>query len=146
MKQVLAWILLPLFGGIGAYGRFRTEAAILNLMHKTGITAELAENAPLIRHTAKAWPIMLVNVVGCFVAGLLAGAGIGDSFWALPIGTGLLGGWTTFSTAMMDAYSIAFSHERHPLRTRSLAAIIVAVATFLFCVFAAMAGLAVTVA
>ena len=144
MTEFWAWILLPIFGGIGAYGRFRAEAAVLTVMKRSGISSELEADAPFIRHTAKAWPIMIVNLVGCFVAGLLAGWGLGTTFWALPIGTGLLGGWTTFSTAMLDAYTIVFSNEHHPFATRSMAAIVVAFATLFFSVLVAMAGISLT--
>lgn len=51
------------------------------------------------------WPIMLVNVVGCFAFAVLMGAGgplvSGDAF--AIVGAGLLGGFTTYSTVSVDA-------------------------------------------
>lgn len=52
------------------------------------------------------WHTLLVNVVGAFLLGLLAALaaekGVLDPQWALLLGTGVLGGFTTFS---------AFSYE-----------------------------------
>jgi len=51
-----------------------------------------------------AWvAIMLVNAVGCLAIGLAAGTGVGPGLEAFLLG-GVLGGFTTFSTAMLDAW------------------------------------------
>ncbi|MBM9469083.1 fluoride efflux transporter CrcB [Nakamurella leprariae] len=50
------------------------------------------------------WPTAVINVSGSLVLGLLTGlvaAGVPGS-WALVLGTGLCGGWTTFSTASFE--------------------------------------------
>ena len=64
-------------------------------------------------HTAGAWPTatLLVNLTGCLLLGLLAAALFTrhpGSSWLRPfLGTGVLGGWTTFSTFAVDAVQLA---------------------------------------
>lgn len=63
------------------------------------------------------WPVAIfaVNLVGCFVLGLLGGflshreiLGRGPADWVRPLLiTGVLGGFTTFSTMMVDAVNLA---------------------------------------
>lgn len=57
-----------------------------------------------------------VNMTGCFATGIFAGL-IGNSglfpnaqLW-LVIGTGLLGGFSTFSTAVLDAVDLMRAHH-----------------------------------
>ena len=52
------------------------------------------------------WPTLAVNVTGAFALGLLLGAlrGRAAPGWAKPLlGTGVLGGFTTFSAFAVDA-------------------------------------------
>jgi CrcB protein len=64
-------------------------------------------------HSAGAWPTatLLVNLTGCLLLGLLAFALFTRhprSPWLRPfLGTGVLGGWTTFSTFAVDAVQLA---------------------------------------
>jgi CrcB protein len=50
---------------------------------------------------------LIVNVLGSFVMGLVTGLLVAHpglaAHWRLPLGTGLLGGFTTFSTFALDA-------------------------------------------
>lgn len=55
------------------------------------------------------WGIMLVNVSGSFALGLLTSA-LPDALFVL--GAGLLGGYTTFSTAMLDTVALWRDGER----------------------------------
>ena len=51
-------------------------------------------------------PVFVINLVGSFLYGLLIihyGASGSVIFWCTAITTGLLGGFTTFSTAMVEA-------------------------------------------
>jgi CrcB protein len=82
MKQL---ILVGLGGGLGAIARWKLGGLVL--------------------HRTEAWKFplstFLVNVIGCIVAGLLAGLAIKRD-WLTPdarlfLLTGLLGGFTTFS-------------------------------------------------
>ena len=64
-------------------------------------------------HPAGAWPTatLLVNLPGCLLLGLLAAALFSrhpGSPWLRPfLGTGVLGGWTTFSAFAVDAVQLA---------------------------------------
>ena len=64
-------------------------------------------------HPAGAWPwsTLLVNLTGCLVLGLLLAAVFArhpQHPWLRPfLGTGVLGGYTTFSTFSVDAVRLA---------------------------------------
>ncbi|TCS68948.1 fluoride efflux transporter CrcB [Effusibacillus lacus] len=58
------------------------------------------DNVPLFP-----WPTFLANVIGCFLIGLLfqaTGERLTDHHLRLGLGTGLLGGFTTFSTFSLE--------------------------------------------
>lgn len=85
----LLFIALSLAGGVGAVLRLVLDGAIK-------------------ARTRTAFPLgtLLINVSGSFVLGVvtqLALGGILDDAWRLVIGTGLCGGFTTFSTASFEA-------------------------------------------
>ena len=49
------------------------------------------------------WPTIVINVTGSFALGLLTGLPLPDAgTWLAIVGTGALGGYTTFSTASVD--------------------------------------------
>jgi CrcB protein len=82
---LLAWIGVGVMGAAGAYARFSVGATI---------TAR--------RPGAFPWGTFVVNLSGGFTLGSLTGAGLtGDAL--LVLGTGFLGGYTTFSTWMVEA-------------------------------------------
>ncbi|RLV54800.1 CrcB family protein [Aeromicrobium phragmitis] len=81
-------LLVVLAGGVGACLRY---------------AAVLAAGSRPLRAT---W---VVNLIGSFALGLLA-AQLGDRGSLLVVGTGLLGGFTTFSTAAVD--SVHITRER----------------------------------
>lgn len=65
------------------------------------------------------WGTLIVNVVGCFFIGLLAQFAITRSFGVTPMvrifaTTGVLGGFTTFSTFSLDAMTL-FGEGAAPL-------------------------------
>lgn len=60
--------------------------------------------------TTPAAGTLAVNVLGSFVLGLLAGAAVSGSWWAL-LGIGLCGALTTFSTLALELQD-AFTDER----------------------------------
>jgi fluoride exporter len=85
MIGVLAWIGVGAMGAAGAYARFSVTAAV-----------------PARRPGAFPWGTFVVNLTGGFALGVLTGAGVtGDAL--LVVGTGFLGGYTTFSTWMVEA-------------------------------------------
>ncbi len=83
-----AWVVLGICaaGGLGAGLRFLVD----------GLIAE--------RH-ALPMPIgtLMINVTGSFAIGLLSGALAADHPLLAILGVGLCGGFTTFSTAMLEA-------------------------------------------
>ncbi|MDP9085930.1 MAG: fluoride efflux transporter CrcB [Pseudomonadota bacterium] len=84
-------LLVFLGGGIGAVLRYAAGRAAL-----------LAGWAPPLATLG-------VNVIGCFVMGLLAGWFVsrgGSEPWRLLLLTGLLGGFTTFSAFGLDALTL----------------------------------------
>ena len=115
-------LLLALAGGIGAGLRFMVDG--------------------LIRAKARtALPVgtMLINISGSLLLGLLTGLVAGhytDSAVGLILGTGFLGGYTTFSTANFETVRLVQAR-------RTGLAVINAAGTMLACVLAAAAGTAV---
>jgi len=88
-----AWVGAVLLGGAGAVLRFRLDALV-----QESVGSEL----PL--------GTLTVNVVGSFCLGLLTGLSVtGDALFLA--GTGLLGSFTTFSTAMLETERLAEEGE-----------------------------------
>jgi len=78
------------------------------------------------------WALLLINVTGSFALGLVLAATSGPT-WHAVVGTGLVGGYTTFSSASLDAAVRWVDGERS-------AAIRSALVMVLACVLAAAAG------
>lgn len=88
-------LLLALAGGLGAASRLVVDG--------------------MVRHHVRPgfpWATVLINVSGSFLLGLLIGAGAGDR-WHDVLGTGFLGGYTTFSTASLETAGLLL--DRRPL-------------------------------
>ncbi len=93
MTGVLAWIGVGAFGAAGAYARFALAAAV---------TARRPGDFPA--------GTFVVNLTGGFALGVLTGFGVtGDALFVL--GTGFLGGYTTFSTWMLEAQRLGEDAE-----------------------------------
>lgn len=84
-------------GGAGAWLRFRTDALVKGALSTRGVELPLGT--------------LSINLSGSFLLGLLTEASLqlafylgGDSAQSLTLllGTGFLGGFTTFSTAMVE--------------------------------------------
>ncbi|QYJ16748.1 Putative fluoride ion transporter CrcB [Rubrobacter xylanophilus DSM 9941] len=58
------------------------------------------------------WGTLAVNALGCLGLGLLEGAAPHERTLLLVLGSGLLGGFTTFSTLMLETINLAASGER----------------------------------
>ena len=83
-------LLVAVAGGLGAVARFLIDT--------------------WIGHRGKGSPVPLgtlaINITGSFLLGLLTGWWMlhtGDPGWKAVLGTGFLGGYTTFSTASVEA-------------------------------------------
>lgn len=89
---VLQFLAVCLAGGLGAALRFVVDGVI---RHRTSGSYPLAT--------------MIINVSGSLVLGLLIGLVLGGVLtpgWQLIIGTGMMGGYTTFSTASYETFRL----------------------------------------
>jgi CrcB protein len=60
------------------------------------------------------WGTAIINVSGSLILGLLTGLTLSSlvpSQWALVLGTGMMGGYTTFSTASIETMRLAQERE-----------------------------------
>lgn len=57
------------------------------------------------------WGTLAVNVLGCLALGLLEGAARGDGLILFVLGRGVLAGFTTFSTLMLETLNLALARE-----------------------------------
>ena len=112
----LLFALASLAGGVGAGLRYVVDL---------GVMAVTKGRFP--------WGIVIVNVTGSFALGMVT-ASIPES--TLIIGAGLLGGYTTFSTAMLDTLAL-WKDGRRPTSVMHL------VGTLAASVIAAVVGLGV---
>ena len=101
--------------------------AVLRFLVDRGITARWALTFPAAT--------LLINVTGSFVLGVVTGlSAVLGPVWTLALGTGLCGGYTTFSTAMVDAVRLAREQ-------RAGAAVVSVLGTVLWSLLAVAAGL-----
>jgi CrcB protein len=91
-----AWIGVGVFGAAGAYARFAVAAAV---------TAR--------RPGAFPWGTFVVNLTGGFALGVLTGAGVTGAA-LFVVGTGFMGGYTTFSTWMVETQRLGEDAEIGP--------------------------------
>lgn len=117
----MAWFWVAIGGGLGSIARY-------------GCARWLAG-------CSTTWPFatLLVNVLGAFLLGLVFEAGAGRQLLSvdvrLPLGTGLMGGFTTYSTFSLE---VALSMQRgEPLRALTYVG-----ATLVLALLASFAGLA----
>jgi CrcB protein len=108
-------IAIAVAGGLGASLRLITDGAIRSLVG-----------------TRLPWGTLVVNVVGSAGLGVLLGSGAGsEALWV--VGTGLLGGFTTFSAASFESAALI-------LDKRWAGAISYAIGTLVLSVAAAALG------
>ena len=118
-------LLIALCGGLGAGARFMLDGLI---------KSRVGDNFT--------WATWTINVSGALTLGLLTGLalwsgalGVGDTpSYLAVVGTGFLGGYTTFSTASYETLRLL------QLR-RPVAALVHALGMFVLCVAGALAGL-----
>ncbi|QEW00440.1 fluoride efflux transporter CrcB [Microbacterium caowuchunii] len=82
------FLLAVLGGGIGASLRFILDGLIMRRVHN-----------------GYPWGTFIINSTGSLILGFLTGlsdSSVLDSAWLFIIGGGVMGGYTTFSTAMVD--------------------------------------------
>ncbi|OAN39567.1 fluoride efflux transporter FluC [Microbacterium sp. H83] len=88
----LLFVAAALAGGVGAVLRYALDV---------GVARAAGRRFP--------WGILVVNVSGSFALGLVTTALPHEAFL---LGAGLLGGYTTFSTAMLDTVALWRDGER----------------------------------
>ncbi|MEJ1089497.1 CrcB family protein [Microbacterium sp. Mu-80] len=111
----LVFALAAVCGGLGAGVRYLID---------TGVARLVGTRFP--------WGVMLINITGSFALGIVVGA-LPEA--AFVVGAGFLGGYTTFSTAMVDTVALWRDGERR-------AALLNAIGMLAAGVLAALAGLA----
>lgn len=118
------FVLVALAGGVGAVLRFVVDGLVRDLV---------GGRLP--------WGTALINVSGSFVLGLLtglAGHGLPEAVLVV-VGTGLLGGYTTFSSASVETVRL--------LQQRRIgASLLYGLGVLVLSVAAALTGLALAVA
>jgi fluoride exporter len=91
-KNMMAWLLVALGGGLGACARFALSGWLMPYT--------IQEKFP--------WPTFSVNVLGCLIAGALFALGEKHHLMSpnlrLFLFTGLLGGFTTFSAFGVETF------------------------------------------
>ena len=112
----LVFLLAALAGGVGAGLRYLVDVGMARLVG-----------------TRYPWGVLVINVTGSFALGVITGGFPGAAF---IVGAGLLGGYTTFSTAMLDTVALWRDGS-------SPAAAFNAVGMLILGILAAVAGLAV---
>lgn len=118
-------ILVGIGGGLGALARFLTD---------TWINARARAWVPRL---GTPLGTVLINITGSLLLGLVTGWWMlrtGDPGWKLILGTGFIGGYTTFSTASVEA-------ARLILGGREVAAALHAAAMLAASLGAAMVGI-----
>lgn len=116
---MIDFLVVCVAGGLGAAMRFVLDGAIRQ---------RVPVRFPL--------PTMIINVTGSLVLGLVTGLVLSQLIpheWQLVIGTGLMGGYTTFSTASVE--TVRLLEER-----RWVATLINSFGMLFCCVLAAAVG------
>ena len=117
-----------------------TTLLLVALLGGTGAAARFVVDGVVRARWARTFPVatFLVNVTGSLLIGLLFGAvtshGL-DPGWSVPAISGFCGGYTTFSTAMVETVRLVQSGQVRP-------AVVNAVGTTLACLAAAALGVA----
>lgn len=94
----LLFLALSIAGGSGACARLVLDGVIRSR-----------------NRSALPWGTIVINLTGSFALGFLVGMAAGHlvpSDWLLVLGTGFLGGYTTFSTASFETVRLLQNDER----------------------------------
>lgn len=100
LSRMGAWIAVAIGGALGSVARH----AVNHLVHMRWLTTRFPAGT------------VVVNLVGCFVIGLLAGLLASNrlglrSYWREFVFVGVLGGFTTFSTFGLDTFLLSRTHS-----------------------------------
>jgi CrcB protein len=103
-------LLMALAGGLGAGTRYSLDGWL----------------RPRVRGPLP-WSTLLINVTGSLLLGLVVGLGADDT-WHTILGTGFLGGYTTFSTASVETVQLALVGRHTSAVVNALTMLVVSVA------------------
>lgn len=98
-------LVVSIAGGVGAIARYCLDGLITR---RTTARVERADRR-------FPYGIFVVNVTGSLMLGLVAGLAAGQLLpdsWAAALGTGFLGGYTTFSTTSLDTADLLRRRRR----------------------------------
>lgn len=103
----LMWVTLVLAGGLGAAARMEVDAAVVRWHRKNTVVrnGEYSPTSRVLRRHLQEAPLgtFIINISACFALGLLVGASPRLlTEYVTALGTGFLGGYSTFSTAMVE--------------------------------------------
>lgn len=93
----LLLLAIAIAGGVGAAARLLLDGAIRD---------RIGARYP--------WGTVVINLSGSFLLGLVTALAAGELLpeaWSLVLGTGLLGGYTTFSTASFETVRLVQEHR-----------------------------------
>lgn len=106
----LLFLVVAVAGGVGAGARYVVDLAV---------TALVGARFP--------WGTLVINVTGSFALGLLTGA-VSDAALLAVIGTGLLGGFTTFSSVAAVSAVMAVDRRGWAAATNTVGTLVLALA------------------
>ncbi len=120
MNGFLLALLVAVAGGLGAIVRYLVDTSFPDSVRK---------KFPI--------GIFIVNITGSFALGLVTGGAAHLGVWATILGVGLIGGYTTFSTASLDTVMLF-------LERRVIPGLLNSVGMAVICLAAAIFGIAIT--
>ena len=91
--SALVAVGIGLLGGVGALARFALDG---------GVAGRVGREFP--------YGTLFVNLIGAFTLGCVAGAALGPNLYRV-FGTGLIGGFTTFSTWALESHRLGEDGE-----------------------------------
>ena len=108
-------------GGLGAGCRFVLDGAV---------KARLAARSGDSSAAGLPWATFLINATGSLVLGMVTGlvtAGTLPADWQPVVGTGFLGGYTTFSTAMVETVNLTRQNRHRAAALNGVGVLVVTV-------------------
>ncbi|KRC66603.1 hypothetical protein ASE12_18600 [Aeromicrobium sp. Root236] len=103
-------LLMAMAGGLGAGTRWSLDAWL----------------RPRVSSTLP-WSTHLINISGSLLLGLVVGLGADDT-WHTVLGTGFLGGYTTFSTASVESVHLALDGRYRAATVNAVGMLVLSVA------------------